>query len=103
MTKKKTKAEKDVKFSRPSRTVICSDCGRSFTSSAPVVKYCQKCRLKRFVPRNPIEMKVCACGCGEEFETSRPWARFANTQHRQAYHRQIMEEALKNGRITNKV
>ncbi|MBU0778198.1 hypothetical protein KKF82_08060 [Patescibacteria group bacterium] len=98
MAKKIKGAKKKTKISKPLKYIICSDCGKTFTSDAPKVKYCLKCRLKRFRPRNPIVIKVCACGCGEEFETSRPWAKFVNTQHRQAYHRRIMEELLKEER-----
>lgn len=95
MSKKKGVVEKKGKTTkRPAKSIVCSDCGKSFDSFAPKVKYCLKCRLKRFRPRNPVETKVCACGCGEEFQTSRPWSRFLNTQHRQAYHRRIMEEIL---------
>ncbi|MBA7708475.1 hypothetical protein ES703_117374 [subsurface metagenome] len=95
MAKKTKGVGKKTKTSKPLKSIICSDCGESFTSTAPKVKYCLKCRLKRFRPRNQVEIKVCACGCGEEFETSRPWARFKNTKHRQAYHRQIMEKMIK--------
>ena len=99
MAKKTKKAKGAEKKAKPLKSIVCEDCGKLFKSDAPKVKYCLKCRLKRFRPRNPVETKICACGCGEEFETSRPWSRFVNTQHRQAYHRQIMEEALKNGTI----
>jgi len=91
-------AKKKTRTSKPLKSIVCSDCGKQFESDAPVVKYCPKCRLKRFRPRNPVEIKTCACGCGLEFETTRPWARFCDTSHRQAYHRQKYEEMLKGGK-----
>jgi len=84
-------------MSTTTRAIICADCGETFDSDAPYVKYCPGCRLKRYRPKNPVEIKVCACGCGMEFETTRPWAKFYDSQHRNAYHRQKMEEALKSG------
>ncbi len=31
--------------------------------------------------------RLCACGCGESFEVTRPWHRYVNTEHQQRHHR----------------
>lgn len=81
------------------RAIICADCGEGFDSDAPRVKYCPKCRLKRFHPKNPTEIKTCLF-CGKEFETTRPWAKFCKPAHKAAYYRQKMEEMLKSGEVS---
>jgi len=82
-----------------SRAIICADCGETFDSEAPNIKYCLKCRLNRFRPRNPVDTKTCICGCGREFSTTRPWQIFFSNGCRNAYHRQKYEEIIKYGRI----
>jgi len=80
------------------RNIICADCGELFDSDAPRVKYCLKCRLKRFHPKNPTEIKTCLY-CGEEFETSRSWSKFCKPACKAAYHRQRYEEMVKGGEV----
>lgn len=78
-----------------SRAIICADCEEPFDSEAPYVKYCLKCRVKHYHPKNQIEIKNCLF-CGKEFETTRPWAKFCSPRHKAAYQRQTYEEILKN-------
>ena len=40
------------------------------------------------------KLKMCACGCGEEFTPRRPWAKFAGDSCRDAYWARRKREAL---------
>ena len=77
---------------RPKREVICSNCVKSFLSSAPNAKYCSVCRTERFKPKNIVEKRKCRF-CGNVFETTYGWAAFCNNKCRNDWHRKKMTEA----------
>ena len=79
------------KTKRTIRTLVCLGCIKEFESSAPNVKYCWRCRLLRFKPKNKTEKRNCRF-CGIEFKTTYGRAIFCNDSCRNAWHRKKMTD-----------
>lgn len=73
------------------RTLICPRCGVSFDTSANHVKYCPSCRFIQV--KKPVITKKCLY-CGNEFNTTRFWAKFCSGNCKYHYYCDLGDEVI---------